>query len=94
MNGKGNSVKKAAAMFGGVEIDPGFRLTDSRSIEWEFVMVTKAPDPGGPSTGKVLVKRPCVHAKTETGCLGAFCRGEVQREFYPSVFGLELKEIV
>lgn len=84
-------MKKAAALFGGVEIDPGFKLMDSRQTEWEFVTVTKVPDPGGPSSGKVLVKRPCVHAKTDDGCDGAFCRGEVQREYYPSVFGLELE---
>ena len=88
-------MKKAAAMFGGVEIDPGFKLMGLREVEWEFVMVTKAPDRDGPSSGKVLVKRPCDHAKTADGCDGPHsCQGAVQREFFPSVVGLKLKEIV
>lgn len=88
-------MQKAAALFGGVEIDPGFKLMDSRETEWEFVMVTKAPDIGGPSSGKVLVKRPCDHEKVDGECDGPYwCRGIEQREFFPSVVGLKLEPVV
>lgn len=75
------------ALFGGVAIDPGFELKSFRGETWTFRSVTRLP--GGGSTGKVLVDRPCGHEREDGECLDAFwCRGVESHEFFPSVFDL------
>lgn len=83
---------KCVAYFNGVQIERGFKLTESGGGVWEFQCVTQPPEPG--KSGKVYVTSPCGHEKENGKCKGlAWCRGEAQREFYPFVFDdLEIRE--
>lgn len=62
----------------GNKIEPGTEVTDFRGNIWIFQSVADFPTFG--KTGKVLVKDPDVADGQPLG----------QREFYPSVFNLEL----
>lgn len=67
----------AGVVVPGVEVKRGDRIRDFRGETWEFQYVSRDPSPG--KGGKVVVSVPTVN-------------GGGEREFYPSVFNLVLKE--